>query len=159
MEDSIIWIGNKRGVFSVRSAYYVALQVVEKSEASGCSSGDCRTRLWKKVWQLHLPAKIRIFAWKACLDGLPTKLNLAKRGVMVEAACPLCLKASEITSHVLFYCDKIWEVWWNWHDCPITLLEGNLCLVDVALKILDAGSPGDLEILFTTAWAIWFNRN
>ena len=105
-EDSIIWIGNKRGVFSVRSAYYVALQVVEKSEASGCSSGDCRTRLWKKVWQLHLPAKIRIFAWKACLDGLPTKLNLAKRGVLIEAACPLCLKASESTSHMLFYCNK-----------------------------------------------------
>ena len=31
--------------------------------------------------------------------------------------------------------------------------------MDVALKILDAGSPGDLEILFATAWAIWFNRN
>ena len=34
-----------------------------------------------------------------------------------------------------------------------------MCLVDVALKILDAGSPGDLETLFATAWAIWFNRN
>ena len=112
-EDSIIWIGNKRSVFSVKSAYYVALLVVEKSEVGECSSGDSRTHLWKKVWQLQLLAKIRIFAWKACLDGLPTRLNLTKRGVKVEAECPLCEKAMENTSHALIYCDKICEVWWN----------------------------------------------
>ena len=66
---------------------------------------------------------------------------------MVEADCPLCKKALESTSHALFYCDKLWEVWWNWHDCPINLLAGTMCLVDLALKILDAGSPGDLETL------------
>ena len=158
-EDSIIWMGNKRGVFSVKSAYYVALSVVEKAEESESSSGDSRTRLWKKMWQLQLPAKIRIFAWKACLDGLPTRLNLAKRGVKVGAECPLCEKAMESTNHALIYCAKIWEVWWNWQDCPINLLAGNMCLVDLALKILDARSPLDLETFFVTAWAIWFNRN
>ena len=63
-EDSIIWLGNKRGVFTIRSAYYVALPIVENSEEGECSSGDSRTRLWKKICQLKLPAKVRIFAWK-----------------------------------------------------------------------------------------------
>ncbi|XP_030930791.1 uncharacterized protein LOC115956606 [Quercus lobata] len=129
-EDSIIWLGNKWGVFTVRNAYYVALPIVENSEEGECSSGDSRTRLWKKVWQLKLPAKVRIFAWKACMDGLPTKLKLAKRGLNVGAECPLCEKAVESSSHALIY-----------------------------LEILDAGSPNDLETLFVTAWAIWFNRN
>ena len=111
------------------------------------------------MWQLQLPAKIRIFAWKACLDRLPTRLNLAKRGVRVEAECPLCEKAMESTSHALIYCDELCEVWWNWQDCPINLLVGNMCLVDLALKILDAGSPRDLETLFATTRAICFNRN
>ena len=31
--------------------------------------------------------------------------------------------------------------------------------MDLALKILDVGSPLDLETLFVTTWAIWFNRN
>ena len=31
--------------------------------------------------------------------------------------------------------------------------------MDLALKILDAGTPHDLETLFATAWSIWFNRN
>ena len=147
-------MGNKRGVFSVRSAYYVALPVVEKSKVSECTNGDSRTRLWKKVWQLQLLAKIRIFAWKACLDGLPTRLNLAKQGVMVKAECPLCEKAMESTSHALFYCDKLCEVWWNWHDCPINLLARNMCLMDLALKNLDARAPSNLETLFATTWAI-----
>lgn len=49
-DGSIVWIGNKRGVFSVKSAYYVALPIVEKTEAGESSSGDFRTPLWKKMW-------------------------------------------------------------------------------------------------------------
>ena len=77
-EDSIMWMGNKHGVFTVKSVYYVALNLVEKSEVGECLTSDYRTRLWKKMWQLKLPAKIRIFSWKARMDGLPTRLNLAK---------------------------------------------------------------------------------
>ena len=35
-EDKIIWVGNKRGMFSVKSAYYVALPLMEKSELGEC---------------------------------------------------------------------------------------------------------------------------
>ncbi|XP_075670128.1 uncharacterized protein LOC142639875 [Castanea sativa] len=149
-------MGNKRGVFSVKSAYYIALPIVENSEVGECSGGDSRICLWKQVWQLQLPAKVRIFAWRACLDGLPTRLNLAKKGLIVEAECPLYEKATESTSHAFIYCDKLCEVWWNWQGCPINLLAENLCLLDLALKILDAGSSADLETLFATAWAIWW---
>lgn len=62
-DDSIVWIGNKRGVFSVKSAYYVVLPVVEKAVAGENSSRDFRTPLWKKMWQLKIPLKVKIFAW------------------------------------------------------------------------------------------------
>ena len=140
-EDSIMWMGNKCGVFTVKSAYYVALPLVEKSKVGECSTIDCRTRLWKKMWQLTLPAKIRIFSWKACMDGLPTRLNLAKRGLNIEAKCPLCEKALESTSHALIQCDKLGDVWWNWHTCPVNLLGRNINLVDLASEILEAGTP------------------
>ena len=158
-DDSIIWLGNKRGVFTVRSAYYIALPIVDSSEEGESSGGDSRTRLWKKVWQLKLPAKVRIFAWRACIDGLPTRLNLVKRGLNVGADCPLCGKVVESTSHALIFCNKISEVWWNWQNCPINLLAVNKSFVDLALEILDAGSPNDLETLFVTAWAVSYNRN
>ena len=83
-EDKIIWMGNKRGIFSVKSAYYVALPLLEKSELGECSSVDYRTLLWKKMWQVKLPSKIRIFAWRACMDGLSMRLNLNKRRINTE---------------------------------------------------------------------------
>ena len=41
----------------------------------------------------------------------------------------------------------------------INLLAGNINFVDLALEILDAGTPLDLETLFATAWSIWYNWN
>ena len=73
------------------------------------------------------------------------------------ADCPLCGKCVESTSHALIFCKKISEVWWNWQNCPINLLAVNLSFVDLALEILDAGCPNDLETLFVTAWAVWYN--
>ena len=49
-EDKIIWVGNKKGVFSVKSAYYVALTVLNPLERGECSSGDPRTPLWKRIY-------------------------------------------------------------------------------------------------------------
>ena len=48
-EDSIIWMGNKCDIFSVKSAYYIALPRVEKSEVGECSTSDSKTFLWKKI--------------------------------------------------------------------------------------------------------------
>ncbi|XP_041009359.1 uncharacterized protein LOC121253410 [Juglans microcarpa x Juglans regia] len=36
-------------------------------------------KLWKDLWNLKLPTKIKIFAWKACKESLPTKHNLVQR--------------------------------------------------------------------------------
>ena len=125
-----------------------------------CSTGDYRTPLWKKIWLLKLPAKVRIFAWRACMNGLPTLLNLGKREVSIDALCPLCGKDFESTTHALIRCSKNWEVWWNWQTCPINLGDGNLDILDAALRILEAGgTPQDLETFFVTAWLIWYNRN
>ena len=49
-KDSIIWMRNKSGVFFVKSAYHVALPIMENSEVGECSTSDSRTRLWKKMW-------------------------------------------------------------------------------------------------------------
>ena len=93
------------------------------------------------------------------MDGLPTRLNLAKCGMNIEAKCPLCEKALESTSHALIYCDKFSDVWWSWQTCLVNLLVGNISFRDLALKIIDAGTLQDLETIFAIAWSIWYNRN
>ena len=93
------------------------------------------------------------------MEGLPTRLNLHKRGINTEVKCPLCEKVVESTSHALLYCDRIWDVWWYWHDCPISLLAENKTFVDVALQILNKGTHHNLDTFFATAWCIWCSRN
>ena len=105
LEDKIIWIGNKRGEFTMKSAYYIALKGVDSVEVAECSNGDPRTPLWKKLWHLKVPAKIRIFAWKACMNALPTKLNLYKRGINTSVICPICDHGVETILHSLVFCD------------------------------------------------------
>ena len=63
-EDKIIWAGNKKGVFTVKSAYYVALNMVDSSEGGESSCRDPRERLWKKVWHLNIPSKIKILPFQ-----------------------------------------------------------------------------------------------
>ena len=39
-KDMLIWTGNKRGEFSVRSAYYIVLTIVESNNEGKSSNGD-----------------------------------------------------------------------------------------------------------------------
>ena len=112
-EDKIIWVGNNRGVFTVKSAYYVALNIVKSFEEGECSYNDPREFLWKKLWHLHIPSKIKIFAWRACVDALPIMVNLQKRGIGDCDLCPCCGVESETLFHSIINCEVARRVWEN----------------------------------------------
>ena len=112
-EDKIIWAGNMKGVFTVKSAYYVTLNMVDSSEEGESSCRDPRQRLWKKVWHLNIPSKIKTFAWRACVDALPTMMNLKKRSIGVTENCPCCGREMESIFHSIIRCEMAKRVW----DC------------------------------------------
>nr|GEU62495.1 RNA-directed DNA polymerase, eukaryota [Tanacetum cinerariifolium] len=71
-------------------------------------------------WVKGVPNKINIFAWRAQRDCLPTRLNLLRRGVILEStSCPICLAGEDDTSHVFFRCPLAQAVlrrifrWWE----------------------------------------------
>ena len=66
-EDKLIWMGNTRGEFTVKSAYHIAFSMFEGKDDVGSSKGDPLKPIWKRFWHLNLPAKIKIFAWRACI--------------------------------------------------------------------------------------------
>ncbi|GKC53288.1 RNA-directed DNA polymerase, eukaryota [Tanacetum coccineum] len=56
-------------------------------------------------WVKTVPIKINIFAWKVCLDRLPTRLNLSLRGLDIPSiSCPICSSTGESCAHLLFSC-------------------------------------------------------
>ena len=110
-EDQIIWVGNKKGEFNVKSAYYIAVRVLETMEEGESSSGDARSPLWKKLWHLNIPPKVRIFAWKMCMNALPTFVNLQRRGINLCDIFLACGKELESNFHVFVKCEVARRVW------------------------------------------------
>ena len=80
-EDKLIWLGNKRGDFTVKNAYYVVVKILDTRVVRECSFGDPNARMWRKIWFLKLPGKIKIFSWHACVNGLPVLTNVVAKGI------------------------------------------------------------------------------
>ena len=102
---------------------------------------------------------MRIFAWRACMNALPTMLNLQRRGVNCCETCPSCGKEAGSISHTILRCDIAKKVWQYWTECPVVFQPEPFDITDTALMILANGTSQDLEIFFGTAWSIQYNRN
>ncbi|CAH1415793.1 unnamed protein product [Lactuca virosa] len=72
------------------------------------------------VWTNIVPGKINIFIWRARLGRLPTRANLARRGVGIPSTlCPMCNAFEENEDHIFKYCSTTRELgallrlWWK----------------------------------------------
>ena len=69
------------------------------------------------------------------------------------------MKLLESIHHDLLHCEfasRVWNFWAN----GLQLIQMNAWIFsDLALFILSHKSLQDLELFFTVAWAIWYNRN
>ena len=48
-EDKLIWMGNKRGDFTIKSAYFVAVKILDTRVDRECSFGDPNAQIWRKI--------------------------------------------------------------------------------------------------------------
>ncbi|KAK9997417.1 hypothetical protein SO802_022103 [Lithocarpus litseifolius] len=67
--------------------------------------------IWKSLWRLPIPHKARHFAWRACREALPTKVNLRRRKVLIDDSCEWCKEKPETAGHALWSCPRAQEVW------------------------------------------------
>ena len=65
-DDTIAWHFDKHKIFNVKSAYKVAHEALMRSRLSSGQQGGSNTGpsgLWKVVWKLKCPNKIKHFLW------------------------------------------------------------------------------------------------
>ena len=81
-DDFIAWHKEKNGIFSVRSAYNLALQLCHVGTIASTStvSDEGERKVWQNVWSGHIPPKVKTFSWKLSHDVLPTRKNKKKDG-------------------------------------------------------------------------------
>jgi hypothetical protein len=98
--DWLVWRGSTDGLFSVKSAYHMAIsrRAQEKGERSR-EAADCR--IWKSIWRLRVPPVARHFCWKVCHNLLPTMVNLTAKKIVANLECPICSREPETASSAL----------------------------------------------------------
>ncbi|GJV67278.1 RNA-directed DNA polymerase, eukaryota [Tanacetum coccineum] len=66
----------------------------------------------KTRWNKLVPTKINILAWRLINDRLPTRLNLASRGIDLHSLlCPVCDDNIESAQHLFVHCNLAIHVW------------------------------------------------
>ncbi|KAL5772827.1 hypothetical protein ACOSP7_012443 [Xanthoceras sorbifolium] len=93
------------------------------------------------LWSLNIPAKVRMFVWRACRNLLPTRSLLAARRVLVGTVCPLCDAAVDSVLHSLWSCLSLVDA-----KAAVPFLSGFLLVPE-------------FEFLLVLLWRFWFRRN
>ena len=108
--DRLIWAGTKNGKFSVRSAYKMAQETEWGVKGAEPSDPTKLREIWRHVWGMNTPNKLKHFAWKACKNILATKENLKRRNITKDSVCEACGEQLESACHIFWFCDKAKEV-------------------------------------------------
>ncbi|XP_058732910.1 uncharacterized protein LOC131604491 [Vicia villosa] len=100
--DSFVWWRNPSG-FTVSNAYdtILLLDLLHPPLENSFSS------LFSCLWKTKVPSRIHLFGWRLIWNRLPTKVELAKRGILVAAQllkCPLCNRVDEDLDHLFLHC-------------------------------------------------------
>ena len=108
--DKIVWSHSQSSVYSVKSGYYFFSKDQYMLNDGSVSSKQSQ-KLWKLIWSLSVPAKVRNFMWRTAKNAIPVKTNLVKRKVLLEESCDYCHLHPKIVMHVLWSCQCLTEVW------------------------------------------------
>ena len=93
--DSVRWLGDPSAEFSVKS-YYTSLNATPESENLFIVTKNCCNLLWKS----NIPSKVQVFfCWRLFLNRIPSRCELAKRGVLQSLENTLCFVLSKNRIH------------------------------------------------------------
>ncbi|KAL0374642.1 UNVERIFIED_CONTAM: putative mitochondrial protein [Sesamum radiatum] len=122
-QDLLVWHYSRNGLFSVRSAYHLALSLANHA---GPSQDSWNRGLWRSVWQANIPNKTKVFLWRAIRNILPSAGNLQKRRMLESSVCPMCEVETETPIHSFLHCTFARQVWalscLRWQDIASTEL-------------------------------------
>lgn len=157
--DTLIWHFDKKGSFSVKSAYKLAFAEYGARTAASTSSGDGFGAGWNTLWKAKVQGKIKLFWWRVCRGILPTKAALHKRKVPMETSCVFCGAEVETSLHILRDCPFARGVWLSSPLGRIDVQPRSLDLLGWFLYCAEYLPVAAFDFFLYTGWAIWNARN
>ena len=108
--DKLIWHCAANGVFSVRSACHLIVE--EDRLEKRCSTSDNK-HFCSAIWNLEVPLRVRLLAWRLAKNLLSIGCNLARRIQSFNINCSICGCKEESDIHAILEClmaARVWEL-------------------------------------------------
>jgi hypothetical protein len=161
--DRWIWAEDGDGNFSVKSCYNMLVRL----ETPALLPTGLENSTFLRNWKSSAPSKVCAFAWQVFLDRIPSRVNLAFRGVIKppeSKACILCQRTDESTTHLLLHCSfasSVWYALFSWLGFSF-ILPPDLSIGFASMAGLGGSKRRKTALLLlwqVTIWVIWRTRN
>ncbi|XP_026436617.1 uncharacterized protein LOC113334619 [Papaver somniferum] len=161
-QDIVRWNPSKDGIFSVKSAYNKLTEARVQNQAT---VNDVPTTVWKALWKMKLPHRVKLFIWKCLKNIVPTRVGLSQSLQDIETHCEICKQENETLFHILISCSHAKAVWRDLNiniDQSITQCQSvKEWIVSWFQDVQNAGSD-DVNnwrnLLMVGSWIIWKER-
>ncbi|KAM1057325.1 hypothetical protein ACFX2A_031281 [Malus domestica] len=164
LRDRLVWPYKKKGSYSIKSGYYWNLNHNTGKIPSPIMTTNCLGALWKIIWKLEAPLKIRNFMWRTMHEAIVTMANLYQRQSSPSLLCPICKSHDESIEHMFLKCPWIDGVWFggtlniranrlqdsNWVDWLLQMFKSTIGSKEVHIMLL--------SYIAFTCWHIWKSR-
>ena len=151
VKDKIIWPFTPSGKYTVNSDSKFLAKLNSMVDFAG--TPQQQNEVWKQIWGLNVPSKVRNFMWRACKEAIPAKHNLLKRKILNEDRCEQCGVEFEPVTHALWNCSTLDEIWDN---TPSFEARRQLGASDISELINTAQEKRkNVELMATVIWTIW----
>ncbi|KAA3477472.1 reverse transcriptase [Gossypium australe] len=151
-EDFIIWQGESTGEFSVRSGYRLL------SQNGQTQLQDIDKNFYKRLWNLDLPAKIKITTWQSFCNYLPNYSNLYYRRLMGAVNCQRCNMEVETREHLFRDCPITKETWEKL-DIAEPVPDESMGYNEWAGNFFENNLMNQCRKFVCALWGIWSFRN
>lgn len=161
--DFLAWHPEKSGVFTVKSAYRLGLNLNMQANDIGATSSkpDGERPCWNTVWNSPVPPKVKTLVWKVCRNAIATQINMKKRGFVATELCQICGTEGEDTFHVFMRFPHARQLWsamsevWSLPEFKQVKNSGSEWLLQLVNQVPDEQRAP----LMLTVWRIWYAHN
>ncbi|KAH1122314.1 hypothetical protein J1N35_005474 [Gossypium stocksii] len=118
--DILVWGYDASSEFSVKNGYRTLITKVFQLTDSTLITDVNDKNLYTSIWELQIPAKVKIHLWRTLKNYVPHFSNLVRRQLRVDNIFLLCKEASEDLHHLLWFCSVLRQLWLHLHLFLIT---------------------------------------
>ena len=102
-QDTLVWKFERIGNYFVASGYNIAFKFFHPP-TDAYPIHLANKELWKSVWTLRSPPKIKLLIWILLHDGVSMRQKLISRSFDIDDSCPWCLEVLEFIFHYIVSC-------------------------------------------------------